>query len=49
LHEAAQEILELPQRCDVVGAIIVWRDIGENVVQLIAPYVAQTRFADGLA
>jgi hypothetical protein len=47
LHEAAQEIAELPERGDVVGAVVIRCDVGENIVQLVAPDVAEARFADG--
>jgi hypothetical protein len=46
LHETAQEVAELPQRGDVVGAVVIWSDVGEDIVQVIAPDIAEALFAD---
>jgi hypothetical protein len=49
LHEAAQEVAELAERGDVVGAVVIGRDVGEDVIQVVAPDIAKACFAYGLA
>jgi hypothetical protein len=49
LHEALEEGAPQAERGDLVGAVVVARDVGEGVVEVVVPYVGKALLADGLA
>jgi hypothetical protein len=49
LHEAPEEAAPEAERGDLVGAVVIARDVGEGIVQLVAPEFAEAFFAYCLA
>jgi hypothetical protein len=49
LHEALEEGAPEAERGDLVGAVVIARDVGEGIVQVVVPEFAEALFAHCLA
>jgi hypothetical protein len=49
LHEALEESAPQAERGDLVGAVVIARDVGEGIVQIVVPEFAEALLAYRLA